>query len=441
MDTDTTLSIILTTDEKDKLSDLALSAPDLLKHRALLILAYSTGKPTLQASRESGISTGRARFWKRQFLTKRMAIFDQATEAGVATEAGRVALKGKSREVDKVDKPEDSIPSQDVTIPELTYPQPRKQIGILVDDTLADAGRKVWSYYFAEMLSHEAGTLLGEDIEELHDMRVATRRMRSAFDIFGQAFDQKVMKRHLKGLRIAGRVLGQVRDMDVILGNAQAYQKQLKSKLGPGMEPLLDEWMRTIEKQRSKLIKHLQSEEYQVFKYNFNLFLQPPEVVNAHVSSTDVKSIYLRDMVPVLVYSRYAAVRAYESLIPNASILQLHALRIECKKFRYTLEYFREILGDEIGQTINELKLMQDHLGELHDTDVACLLVRKFLKMWDVQQLQLPILERMNPEPVVTYLAYLHGERFRLMSSFPEAWKQFNRPEFRQRIAQAVSLL
>ena len=74
---------------------------------------------------------------------------------------------------------------------EIPYPQPRQIIGISPDDTLAEAGKKVWLYYFAEMLCHESGTILGENIEELHDMRVATRRMRSAFDIFSPAFDAK----------------------------------------------------------------------------------------------------------------------------------------------------------------------------------------------------------------------------------------------------------
>jgi hypothetical protein len=122
-------------------------------------------------------------------------------------------------------------------------------------------------------------------------------------------------------------------------------------------------------------------------------------------------------------------------------VAQLHALRIEFKKFRYLLEYFKEILGDNAGQAITELKQVQDHLGELHDADVACQLVREFLKDWEEDQMGMPISERINPEPIVTYLAYLHAERYRLIISFPELWKKFSRPEFRQIIAQAISLL
>ena len=157
---------------------------------------------------------------------------------------------------------------------EIAYPKPRQFIGVSLDDTMAEAGKKVWLYYFAEMLSHEEGTLLGENVEELHDMRVATRRMRTAFDIFGPAFDPKTMKRHLKGLRKIGRVLGQVRDMDVILENAITYQRKMKENTRAGLEPLLYDWKETIDRQRTKLIKHLQSEAYHNFKQNFNIFLQ-----------------------------------------------------------------------------------------------------------------------------------------------------------------------
>ena len=143
----------------------------------------------------------------------------------------------------------------------------------------------------------------------------------------------------------------------------------------------------------------------------------------------------------MLVYSRYAVVRAYESVLPTASVLQLHALRIEIKKFRYTMEYFREILGEGVSQALNELKQLQDHLGELHDADVACQLVRGFLKEWDTVQFHKPIPERLNPEPIVMYLAFLHAERYRLTRSFPELWRKFSQPEFRQNIAQAISLL
>ena len=189
-----------------------------------------------------------------------MAIFDLNSSPASPTEAiiEPVYLDRDDLELEpKALKP---IESEPVTSLEIPFPLPRESIGITPDDILADAGKKVWLFYFAVMLYHEAGTVLGENVEELHDMRVATRRMRSAFDIFSPAFDPKIMKRQLKGLRTIGRVLGQVRDMDVILENALNYQQKLKENQRSGLEPLLTEWQATIDGERIKMLKHLQSE-------------------------------------------------------------------------------------------------------------------------------------------------------------------------------------
>lgn len=434
-------AIPLSDDQKRKLLDLSQSASELLIHRVRLILAYSEGKPTMQAAREAEISRGRARFWKRQFLLRGMGIFN-LDMTGFAAGEERASSSNITSEGEQAESPSVDAKEIDANIQmEIPYPKPLLSVEVSPDDTLAQAGRKVWLYHFALMLSHEEGTLVGENIEELHDMRVATRRMRTAFDIFGPAFEPKIMKRYLKGLRTTGRMLGEVRDMDVLLENAITYQGNMKESKRPGLKPLLSEWKQIIDKKRVKMTKHLQSEAYHSFKYNFNLFLQAPENSKDPITQNDGTNSRVRDIVPVLIYSRYAAVRAYDAILPTASVTQLHALRIEFKKFRYILEYFKEILGDSAGHAITELKQLQDHLGELHDADVACQLVRDFLKDWDEDQMGKPIPERLNPEPIVTYLAYLYAERYRLIISFPELWKKFSRPEFRQIIAQAISLL
>ena len=53
-------------------------------------------------------------------------------------------------------------------------------------------------------------------------------------------------------------------------------------------------------------------------------------------------------VVPTLVYSRYEAVRRFEPVISDAPLRTLHALRIDCKRFRYALEFFREVLGSDV---------------------------------------------------------------------------------------------
>jgi CHAD domain-containing protein len=433
------MSIVpLSEDQKRTLLDLSQKGPELLVHRARLILAYASGKATLQAANEAGISRGRARYWKRQFMVRGMGIFNLDAVTSIPGEPPAGSAQPSQAGMQSASSHTQEGGSE--LRSEIPLPKPMQSIGILPDDSLAEAGRKVWLYHFALMLCHEQGTLLGDDTEELHDMRVATRRMRTAFDVFSPAFDPKMLKHYLKGLRAIGRDLGAVRDMDVLLEYALAYQKNLSEEHRPGLEPLLSAWQHAITKKRSRMIRHLQSEDYQDFKSRFNLFLQPPEQVKPLYENLVMNS-RLRDIVPVLVYERYAAVRAFEAIIATASITQLHAIRIEFKKFRYVLEYFREILGEVASKAIAELKQIQDHLGELHDADVACGLVNDFLERWEKEQSYKPIRQRENPEPIVTYLAYLHAKRYRLMTSFLEQWAKFNQPEFRQYIAQAISSL
>jgi CHAD domain-containing protein len=350
------------------------------------------------------------------------------------------------------------VPSQDTIINELEsadfevyleegkgknlpFPEPLPDPGLLHSDTLAEAGRKTLLYHFAEMLSHEEGTRLGEDIEELHDMRVASRRMRAAFDLFEQAFDPKVIRRHLRGLKATGRALGAVRDMDVFIEKANHYMDDLSPEQRQGLEVLVEAWQDQRETHREAMLVHLDSPDYEAFKRKFNTFLQTPGKGVRVLSPECPVPPLARDAAPVLIYSRFGAVRAYDQILESATLEQLHALRIEFKKLRYAVEFFREILGKEARSVINVLKTMQDHLGDLNDAQVATHLLSDFLARMEFSHLDLPLAERRNPEPVVVYLAAKHAERHRLMRTFPTAWEQFNQPEFRQNLALAVAAL
>lgn len=320
-------------------------------------------------------------------------------------------------------------------------PLPMQAVGILPDDPMAEAGRKVLRFHFAEMLSHEEGTRLGSDIEALHDMRVATRRMRAAFEVFGSAFRAKALKPHLKGLRLTGRALGKVRDLDVFMEKAQAYLETLPEEQHSGLDPLLDHWQEIRAAARLEMLAHLDSLDYQDFKQEFNLFLNTPGAGAVALALDEPGPNQVCEIAPVLIYTRLSEVRAYDAWLDQASVERLHALRIEFKKFRYTLEFFREVLGESAKLVINEVKKLQDHLGDLNDAVVATHILTDFLANWEAQQAQMPISERQNPQAIVAYLAARHDERHRLMVTFSEAWEHFNQPEFRQNLASAVSVL
>ena len=317
-------------------------------------------------------------------------------------------------------------------------PRVRKTLGVKATDTMAEAGRKIMRFHFAHMLNHEKGTRLGEDIEELHDMRVATRRMRAAFDVFGLYFKPKAVKKHLKRLRTAGRMLGRARDLDVFMEKAWQYLETLPDSEHAGLAPLLNAWGRKRAEQQEKLVSYLESEEYQQFKQDFNEFTSTPDEFAIPISETNPNPHLVRHVLPVLIYTCLASVRAYETLIANVAVEQLHALRIEFKKLRYAMEFFHEMLGNEAKDIINELKSLQDHLGDLNDANVACQTLSEFIEEEEALQNSLPLHERQSLEPVVEYLAAKHAERHNLMMTFPELWEHFNRRESLKNIALSI---
>ena len=323
----------------------------------------------------------------------------------------------------------------------LPYPEPTENPGVETHDAMAEAGRKVLRYHFARMIMHEEGTRLGEDIEELHKMRVATRRMRAAFLVFGDAFEPQTIRPYIKGLRKTARALGRVRDLDVFMEKAQSYIGKLPEDHVTGMEPLQAEWTAQRDDARLRMIAFLDSDNYQVFKRKFNIFLSTSGA-GARPFRRDIPIPYrVREVAPFLVYARLAEVRAFGSFLVDASIENLHALRIEMKKLRYTVEFFREVLAPEANAVIDEMKSMQDHLGDLNDARVAAGSIQRFIDEWDIEQENLPISERQNPEAILTYLASRHAELHRLTADFGDAWSHFNRPEFRRDLALAVSVL
>ncbi len=214
----------------------------------------------------------------------------------------------------------------------IPFPEPMTAPGIEPTDPLAEAGRKLMRYQFAEMLRHEEGTRLGEDTEALHNMRVATRRLRSAFQVFKRAFNPGALKPYLRGVRLTGLTLGKVRDLDVFLENAAAYLDALPEDEQSSLDPLTNTWVEQRQNARQDMLAYLDSEEYSTFKRKFNAFLKTPGIgVREQPKDTPAPNT-VREVAPVLIYQRLAWVNSYDPFIENASFEQLHALRIEFKE-------------------------------------------------------------------------------------------------------------
>lgn len=130
---------------------------------------------------------------------------------------------------------------------------------IAPDKTLETCARQIIVSYFREMLSHKAGAIDGTDIEFVHDMRVASRRLRAAMNNFADCFQKDQFKKYYKQVRTITRTMGAVRDLDVLIAR---FQKELQT-------------LSEVEQGDIRgLIEHLQQEREEARKSMINLFTE-----------------------------------------------------------------------------------------------------------------------------------------------------------------------
>ena len=312
----------------------------------------------------------------------------------------------------------------------------KKTVGVTADEPMAEAGRKILRFHFDRMVDNEEGTRKGEDIEALHDMRVATRRQRAALRIVSPYFKKKTVKPIRDELRALAERLGAVRDLDVLIEAAEAYRASRRPEAAAALDPLLEEWRGRRDDARHALLRHLDSDEYRNVIKRYDEFLSSPGT-GVKGSGEDTPNPQLvRHVLPSEVWDHYARVRAYETVMSWASIETIHALRIEAKRLRYLLEFFQEVLGPGLSGTIDALVKIQDHIGELHDADVTIGLLRDFL----MRAAQLSA----NPavaEEASRYLKLTEARLRTLQRSLKSPWKRVAGPRLRATLARTVARL
>ncbi len=305
--------------------------------------------------------------------------------------------------------------------------------GVKPDDSLGEAGRKVLRMHLARMLHFEAGARSGEDAEDLHKMRVATRRMRAAWRVFEGAYRPRSQRRYVKELRGIARDLGEVRDIDVLLADLDAYIAKLPAPGRAGVDPLRSAWRQQRELARKHLIDRLDSKQYREFVDDYLEFTESPGA--AEILTPLGQPGLVRDTAGSRILAAYERVRSYETIITWADIRTLHALRIEGKRLRYTLECFSEVLPVTSRQLISQVTQMQDHLGLLNDADVAARATRDWLNA------HAPLLPAISREAVGLYLDSREADVEQLRRGFKPLWRRITGRAFRKALGSAITQL
>src|SRR5450756_2006069 len=226
----------------------------------------------------------------------------------------------------------------------------KKRPGILPVDTMAEAAVKTLRFHLARMLEHEAGTRLGEDPEELHVMRVSTRRLRMALRVFEEYLDRQALRPVLKGLRRTGRTLGAVRDLDVFQEKTQHYLDALPPERAGDLDGLLAACRAERERQREHLVDYLDGGRYRAFVERFVELLDGPLERLSARPAADLRTQRVAKVLPGALYKDMAVVWAFEGQLGGLEtpLPRFHALRKGCKGLRYTCLLYTSDAADDL---------------------------------------------------------------------------------------------
>jgi triphosphatase len=212
---------------------------------------------------------------------------------------------------------------------------------------------------------HEPGARFGDDPEELHDLRVAGRRLDAILRQFG-AYLPKSLVRIRSTLKKVLRALGEARDLDVALLELDAFSRELSEANQTSLEPLKQHLRSERARARTKMLSLLDSSAVQKDLGKLRLELAQPS------NATEVPGAPALEVVPQLIRTRYKKVRkGANGLTPGSPMDSYHAVRGRVKKLRYVLESVAVIFGKPANGMVRSLRRWQEKLGMQQDADVA----------------------------------------------------------------------
>lgn len=204
----------------------------------------------------------------------------------------------------------------------------------------------------------------GKNVDAVHDLRVASRRLRSALSLLGPCHpDSRAWNRKVRKLT---RRLGQARDLDVQLVYLKGQAKK-NPALHPGLKDLLAKLRRRRQAAQKKLLGVLRQLRPARLLADMEKSLCPhslrPEPaaigVDGYLQAAGHIGLLLDDLLCCAEYVKQ----------PRA-IREHHRMRIAAKHLRYALEILQPLYGRNVQPAISAARQLQTLLGELHDCDV-----------------------------------------------------------------------
>jgi len=251
------------------------------------------------------------------------------------------------------------------------------------DMTVKQAVAYIVSEFIKEMQKNEFGIKEDIDIEFLHDFRIAVRKIRSVVSLVKGAFaaDDQTMIQH--DFKVIGSKTRDLRDLDVCLFREKEYNNLIPENLRTALLPFFNSLRERREKCCKELVFYLAQNSYKESIGKWQEIFSTADVPSLKDGKNSSDPII--ETAVKVVKKRYDHLAALNrEMTENTPDQVLHAVRIDCKKLRYSLEFFESLFKPKTVKKINSrLKILQDLLGNFNDSSVQINTLEKYLAALD----------------------------------------------------------
>lgn len=232
-----------------------------------------------------------------------------------------------------------------------------------------EATKAILHFLLQVMKTNQANLEKDFDTEILHDYRVAVRRTRSALGQVKSIFPERATRRFKKDFAFVGKLSNELRDLDVYLLAEDDYKAMLPPVLHDDIRPLFDYLQKKRATSFQSVLRSFKSKKYTGIIRDWETFLNKP---NPDSPTALNAQLPVKDLARNRIYKKYrGVVKTGRLILQHTEDEMLHALRIECKKLRYLVEFFSGLFAPkELNSLIGQLKKLQDNLGDFNDLSV-----------------------------------------------------------------------
>jgi CHAD domain-containing protein len=284
--------------------------------------------------------------------------------------------------------------------------------------SLGDLAYSFLKFQFNRFREYEAAVRSRDDPEDLHQLRVALRKIRAALKFFREILPPEAQK-FRQFLGTLGSFLGHARDADIQLMQWAELMGEYLPKYPEACLWYEKYLLQEKERWYQAMLAQLENPEVQQNLSDFNQFLTNTILSNQPADKAGkglLQKAYQRNR------------KAGDALQKLSSPKQFHALRIACKNLRYALECFSPVYGKPARSFIKKLSKLQDLLGAYQDAVTASQKLEDLLKKHQEYLSQERLLSEMlkNIESQMEKLAILIPPKYEriLGTSFPKFFKR-----------------